>query len=187
MRNKMLSILPQSMVSIRSYYNPEFNHGPATDMKGLNKTNPEPYKTAFRSSKSTVNTYRQDPPNNDISQRIPSILINGEQPYLSTADAHASEISKLKTMIAAQMKQVTVMSDQLAMLESNLSTNNSTILLDKSTLDNTCLSNTSMARYSEPFVSSRSAAAFETRLSNIEAFQSRLGTFYLSSDLFRND
>ncbi|KAI9592361.1 hypothetical protein BDF19DRAFT_451560 [Syncephalis fuscata] len=156
MRNKMLSILPQSM------------------------TNPEPYKTAFRSSKSTVNTYRQDPPNNDISQRIPSILINGEQPYLSTADAHASEISKLKTMIAAQMKQ-------LAMLESNLSTNNSTILLDKSTLDNTCLSNTSMARYSEPFVSSRSAAAFETRLSNIEAFQSRLGTFYLSSDLFRND
>ncbi|KAI9595047.1 hypothetical protein BDF19DRAFT_443289 [Syncephalis fuscata] len=204
MRNKMLNVLPQSMISIKSYYDPRFNHELATDMKGLHMPNSEQYSTAFRSSKSTVNTYRQKPLNNDISQRIPSTLANDEQSYLSTADTRGSEICELKAMIVAQkaqmetqkismeaqmatqIKQLVVMSNRFATLEDDPGINNSTTVPNSFVLDDTCLPNLSMTQHSKSPAFTSEMSLLQTRMASMEAFQCRLKTFYLSSDLFKD-
>ncbi|KAI9595049.1 hypothetical protein BDF19DRAFT_423093 [Syncephalis fuscata] len=192
-RNRMLSLLPKSMVSIKSDYQPKFNHDSVTDMTFLNMPNPEQRGTASWVPKPTSNLNQQQASNNDTSQSMTSVLINSEQQNLPNIHPRADEIRELKAMMItqkaqmeAQMKQFTIVSNRLATLENDPGTNNNTMILDKLAPDSTCLPNTSMAHHNNSFVSSRSAASVETRLSNLESFQYRLGTFYLSSDLFKD-
>ncbi|KAI9598672.1 hypothetical protein BDF19DRAFT_431085 [Syncephalis fuscata] len=214
MRNRMLSILPPSMVSIKSHYNPGSNQESATDMTFINMPNSEQRGTASWQPKPVDNrSYQHEPLDDAISQRIPSIFINDEnkQSY-AVADARASEIRELKAMMAAQktqiqeqqaqmetqknrmeaqmvtqMRQLAMMSNQLAVLEGDTNTNNSAIMLNKPTPDKTCLASTSINQYSKAILSSDISSSLEARVSNIEAFQYRLETFYLSSDLFKDN
>ncbi|KAI9592363.1 hypothetical protein BDF19DRAFT_451565 [Syncephalis fuscata] len=166
-------------------------------MTFLHMPNPEQRGTASWLPKPIHNPNQHKSSTNDVSRCIPSILINNEQQSLSAIHPRADEIRELKTMMTAQqtqmaaqmeaqMKQFTIMSNRLATLEGDPSTNNSNILLDKPTPNSTCLPNTSMAHHSKSFASTSSVLPLEARVSNLESFQHRLGTFYLSSDLFKD-
>ncbi|KAI9590888.1 hypothetical protein BDF19DRAFT_460287 [Syncephalis fuscata] len=183
-------------------------------MTFLHMPNPEQCGTASWLPKPIHNPNQHKSSSNDVSRCIPSVLINNEQQNLSAIHPRADKIHELKAMMAvqkarmqeqkvqmqeqkaqmqkqqaqmeAQIKQFTVMTNRLATLEGDTNINNSNIPLDKPTPNSTCLPNTSMAHHSKSFASTSSALPLEARVSNLESFQHRLGTFYLSSDLFKD-
>ncbi|KAI9596265.1 hypothetical protein BDF19DRAFT_438638 [Syncephalis fuscata] len=103
------------------------------------------------------------------------------------------------------MEQFAIMSNRLATLEGNSSITNCNIMstqpatfannptISKNSMmsntltpGNISLSNTSTTQSNKTFVSTLDASPLETRVANLETFQYRLETFYLSSDLLKD-
>ncbi|KAI8047987.1 hypothetical protein BDF22DRAFT_707140 [Syncephalis plumigaleata] len=191
LRNKILKLLPSSMTSLKSSYKPELNQDSITDMTYLNQ--PHPLQRGITTSWMPKTTDDKDYNANILHQSS----------YLNT-HPHPDEIDQLRYMMdvqktqmetqraqmeaqmEAQMKQFAMMSDRLAALESgNTCPDNTTAMLNSLIANNGRLPHLSLNQHTNSTIMpSGTASSLESRVSKLEMFQYRLGTFYLSSDLF---
>ncbi|RKP25584.1 hypothetical protein SYNPS1DRAFT_28681 [Syncephalis pseudoplumigaleata] len=198
-RKKMLSLLPQSMVRLKSAYQPELKEESITDVTFLHVPNPRQQGVttpwmAKPTSEPTFNTTVLS------HSALPSTI--PEQQPTTIAHPHANEISSLRSIVEAQkahmeaqraqvdaqmeaqMKQFANVLNRLAALEGNPNATSTTMMLNSLIGSNNRLPSVSIGQHSKLAMLSSNLASIEARLANLEMYQYRLGTFYLSSDLF---
>ncbi|KAI8051567.1 hypothetical protein BDF22DRAFT_691335 [Syncephalis plumigaleata] len=199
LRNKILRQLPESMVSLKTAYKPEVNQDSITDMTYLDQ--PHPLQPGIVTSwmpkhagDLNFSTFLLNP------SQVPNTtsVIGPIQRQSSCTQPRTDEISQLRSMMEAQkmqakaqmeaqMKQFAIMSDRLAALESgNTSPDNTTAMLNALIANNNRLPHLSLNQHhiNSTIMSSGTTSSLESRVSNLEMFQYRLGTIYLSNSLF---
>jgi hypothetical protein len=200
-RNNILRLLPSSMISLKTSYEPGLYQESITDMTYLNQPHPlqRGVTTSWTPKHTDNSNLNTDILHHNVYPNTVSVFNPIQQQYTNT-HPHVNEISQLKsimeaqktqmetqkTQLEAQMKQFAMMSDRLAALEGDNPTfTDTTAMLDSPIAANNRVPSLSLnQRTKSTIMSSGTTSSVESRLTNLEMFQYRLGTFYLSSDLF---
>ncbi|KAI8050861.1 hypothetical protein BDF22DRAFT_693748 [Syncephalis plumigaleata] len=199
LRNKILKLLPSSMTSLKSSYKPELNQDSITDMTYLNQPHPlqrgiatswMPKTTDDKDYNANIlhqNSYLNTHPHPDEIDQLRSIVEAQMETQRAQMEAQKAQTAQMEAQVEAQMKQSAMILDRLTALESgNTCPDNTTAMLNSLIANNNRLPHLSLNQHhtNSTIMPSGTASSVESRLSKLEMFQYRLGTFYLSSDLF---